>query len=307
MDSNAVAVTVSIRGLPAPCPSKPRMRILAGAVRRAIAIDSPVHVVLFPGGYFRYRGFLSGLSFDDRKQRLDHAPFADAIKASARELDEQCEGALLVVGIDTAHKGAWGDQLCVAWGASGVKGIGRKVFPVKGGEAENYPVNAHDFSEEQRLVALPQGKQAMLCSCYDGFGIHDPRRYGRLIKRIGAAGEDARSWRASADFEKAIHDWESLCQKANMALIAIHHFYAGATSTMWQRHGIASASAKLGGAPALAAAHFQDRLPARGRQVLASKGVRRRHLSAGHHRRAEPAQPIDEWSDGDVRMLWFDL
>lgn len=109
-EPEGVAVTVSIRGLPAPSAPKNREAILTGAVRQAIErIDRPVHVIVFPGGYLRYDGFLCGLSFDERKRELDRAAFAPALREAGSDLDSRCRGALLVVGIDTARKEDWGD------------------------------------------------------------------------------------------------------------------------------------------------------------------------------------------------------
>ena len=176
-----------------------------------------------------------------------------------------------------------------------------------GPEADNFPVDPRDFGERHRLLNLPLGRRALLCSCYDGFGIHDPDRFARLVKRIGANGEDSRSWRTGPLLKSAVRDWEALCKSADMALVAIHQFHARANSTMWQRHGIATASAGLNGGAVFAAAHFEKKLPSSGSQPLASRGVSRSHLVMGRGRKKESATPIRERSDGDLRLLWFDL
>lgn len=300
-----MGTTVSIRG----CPStkagaqRSRLRTLTDMVKRATDNQIPIHVIVFPGGYLRHSGSLCGLPFDERKRQLERAPFASGLTEAARLMHRKCKGSLVIVGIDTAPKGEPGDQLCVAWGHSGIVGIGRKVFPVKGYEASSFSVDPRDFSEKRRVVELPNGQRAILCSCYDGFGISGPKRFGKKIQRVH--GYDTRTWRSGSRFEKAVEGWDRLCQMADIALIAIHTFSTG-NSSMWQRHGIATASAALGGGAVLAAAHFQRRLPYDA-QLLASKGVATRHLALGQQRQGEPATPIKKWSDGESRLLWFDL
>jgi hypothetical protein len=80
--------------------------------------------------------------------------------------------------------------------------------------------------------------------------------------------------------------------RPDMALACIHDFDAPGRDSYWQRHGIAYASAALGGSLALGAAHFRYALPAAGSSTLAALGVRRSHLSAGAHRQAHRHEPL---------------
>jgi len=87
-----------------------------------------------------------------------------------------------------------------------------------------------------------------------------------------------------------------------MALACIHNFDAPGRDSYWQRHGIAYASAALGGGLALGAAHFNYTLPAAGSSTLAAFKVRRSHLSAGAHRPAHRHEALASvFIEGDGR------
>jgi hypothetical protein len=76
-----------------------------------------------------------------------------------------------------------------------------------------------------------------------------------------------------------------------VALVAIHGFERPGREGYWQRHGIASVSAALGGL-AVGSAHYR-RLTRRDqlKTPLASSGVPREHLGAGIRRRSQPLAP----------------
>jgi hypothetical protein len=108
-----------------------------------------------------------------------------------------------------------------------------------------------------------------------------------------------------AAWDKAVAAWSALTKDLDAALIAIHGFSRGKTSNMWQRHGIATASAALDGGLAIAGAHF-EKLPRReGVQTLAAFGVPLDHLDAGHHRSAEAAMPVAAAQVGEAMVRWF--
>jgi hypothetical protein len=89
------------------------------------------------------------------------------------------------------------------------------------------------------------------------------------------------------------------------ALIAIHGFEPGRSSGMWQRHGIATASAKLAGGAVFGAAHF-GRLPSSAAvQTLAASRVPRRHLGLGDKRKAEALPPVGYVSDDRFLLRFF--
>jgi hypothetical protein len=75
----------------------------------------------------------------------------------------------------------------------------------------------------------------------------------------------------------------------------VHRFQQPGRDIFWQRHGLATASAALGGGLAVGAAFFTDRLPderARWSSPLAACGVPREHLSQGLYRPARRFEPI---------------
>ena len=312
MQQPSFAVTVTLKGVTSQSAedNQERSQLLKRLVRTILKHPYRVLVVLLPGGYFRVANTdLGHLDFASRKRRIERASFAQSSSRAATELDSHVPGSLLVLGVDTAPKQEKGDQLCVAWGPAGITGIGRKVFPVKGAEAQNLEIASWDFGESRRVVSLANGQRFVLCACYDGFGVSGPCERGRAIKNwLGRDGrvDGQRAWRDELD--EALVDWDGLCESVDGALIAIHQF-AGGNSAMWQRHGIATASARLRGGDAFAAAHFKSRLPGCQVELLASQCVDSAHLSLGQRRCAEYAKPkachVDE-RDG-FRLLWFRL
>ena len=321
MQEKCFAVTVTLKGVTSK-DSKDnleRSRLLKRVVRTILKHPYRVLVVLLPGGYFRLENtYLGHLNFTARKHEIERAPFVKALRVAATQLDSHAPGSLLVLGVDSALKGNKGDQMCVAWGVAGVKGIGRKIFPVKGPEAENLEIASWDFAASQRVVTLANRQRFMLCACYDGFGVSDPEKRSRVIKKwLGRDRQLAtrgNAWRGELKQArtKALIDWKDLCESVDGTLIAIHHFNGGKgqNSTMWQRHGIATASAKLHGGDAFAAAHFESGLPDCQTQFLASKYVNSTHLSLGKRRKAEYARPTECYVDernGLFKLLWFPL
>jgi len=74
---------------------------------------------------------------------------------------------------------------------------------------------------------------------------------------------------------------------------------------MWQRHGIATASAALGGGLVAAGAHFES-LPRRAEvQTLCSMDVPREHLQAGHARGARQREPAAAAREDAFLLRWF--
>jgi hypothetical protein len=89
--------------------------------------------------------------------------------------------------------------------------------------------------------------------------------------------------------------WHQLlrCQQPDIAIAVVHRFERPGLDGYWQRHGIATASAALGGF-AIGAAHFHRWLPHRLETPLAAFGVPADHLAQGPHRRAWPHLPIEQ-------------
>ena len=228
--------------------------------------------------------------------------------AAAYRLDAAHPGALIVVGIDSVPYSSddHGDQMCVAFSPYGVIGIGRKVWPADGDTNWDgrppvvcYPA---DFGSPHRIVTLANGSRALLCACYDVFGVAEaivgPTARIRYIRYLAP---DQRYDGAGAGFvavrRRLVAEWGQLLadQRVDVALTAVHRFQQPGRDIFWQRHGLATASAALGGGLAVGAAFFTDRLPDgrdRWSSPLAACGVPREHLSQGLHRPARRFEPI---------------
>jgi len=313
-----MAVSVAVEGGTArgPADTPGRIRLLRRIVDRLCAADRPGNAafVVLPGGFFRLGEFLGHLPASERRARIAGAGFTPACREAASRLAEIVPGAVVVAGVDTvAGHGEWADQLAVAWDSAGVAGVGRKVFPTATGplgvepECRGMVIDAADFDDPGRVVDLPGGRRGVLCACYDGFGVFDPRRRAWPIERLRVGGRIVRWDEPGFDtaWERAVRGWIALVKGVDTALIAIHGFGGGGNSSYWQRHGIATASAALGGGFAVAGAHFSPLPRWEGVQTLCAGGVDRGHLGLGNHRRKESLAPAgNAWLDGAL-LRWF--
>lgn len=275
----------------------------------------PIDAVVLPGGFFRLHHNLGPLSFAKRAASILRTPIGRYCQQSATLLAEEFAGIALVVGFDTdpVDSGNYGDQMCVAFQNDAVIGIGRKVFPVEG-DVSSYHAPLvcfiEDFGTPARVITLANGSRAMLCACYDVFGLVEPlmgptarTRYIRHLivdgRRISDGDPGFRAAR-----EQALSDWMDLqmSKGISVALAAIHRFRRPGRDIFWQRHGIASASASIGGL-CVGAAHFWNALPRpehRWASELAAHNVPQRHLLDAQTRQAHRHPPI-----GAIR-LWLD-
>lgn len=154
---------------------------------------------------------------------------------------------------------------CVAFAPYGVIGIGQKVWPAEGDTNWDgrppvvcYPA---DFSSPHRVVTLANGSRALLCACYDVFGVAEaligPTARMRYIRYVAA---DQRYDGAGAGFvavrRRLVAEWGQLLadQRIDVALAAVHRFQQPGRDIFWQRHGLATASAALGGGLTVGAA-----------------------------------------------------
>lgn len=183
----------SVRGLPGAHHNQSRRRLLGEIVQGLVTCETPVDAVVLSGSYFVEQGDYLDLSFEERCDLLFQSPFAEDATIAATRLDKRREGALLIFGVDTkGPKDPMGDQLCVAWSAHGPLGVGRKVFPTEYEGKHGYVVNVDDFGVEKRAVPIGNTR-VLLCSCYDGYGIHNCPDKSRFIKDLfwadGGCGE----------------------------------------------------------------------------------------------------------------------
>jgi hypothetical protein len=125
--------------------------------------------------------------------------------------------------------------MCVAFSPYGVIGIGRKVWPADGDTTQDgrppvvcYPA---DFGSTHRIVTLANGSRALLCTCYDVFGVAEvivgPTARIRYIRYL------APNWRdddAGAGFvavrQRLVAEWGQLLtdQRVDVVLTAVHRF-----------------------------------------------------------------------------------
>ena len=268
----------------------------------------PVDAIVFPGGFFRSPVYVGNRSHSERAAALEAFDFGQAAMAAAYRLNPAHPGALIVVGIDSVPYGSddHGDQMCVAFSSYGVTGIGRKVWPADGDTNWDgrppvvcYPA---DFGSPHRVVKLANGSRALLCACYDVFGVAEaivgPTARIRYIRYLAPNGRyDGAGAGFVAARRRLVAEWGQLLvdHGVDVALAAVHRFQQPGRDIFWQRHGLATASAALGGGLAVGAAFFTARLPDgrdRWSSPLAACRVPREHLSQGLHRPARRFEPV---------------
>jgi hypothetical protein len=284
----------------------PRIRWLA-IIAEAIAgrIDwVPVHAVLLPGGFFQLPRIIGPLDHAARVAAIDATRIGAACRRASLLLHDRFVGAILVVGLDTVpvSKSFNGDHVAVAWQGGRIVGIGRKAFPVE--EDTNGvavpPIRCHaaDYDSPHRVVALANGRRAILCACYDMFGVRAAGGGSRALLRairyldVGdALGAPPTAARRRDRFDRWCHLLDQ--SGVDVALAAVHGFDAPGRDGYWQRHGIAEASAALGGGLAIGAAHFRFALPGHAdASPLAAAAVPRSHLDDGPTRKSHRLKPI---------------
>jgi len=284
------------------------MRIVEGLVDRR---DWPaLDAVLLPGGFFRLRSAVGSFDEQARALALIGTKAADLCAEASVQFDAVSPGVLLVIGMDTdpASKRVGGDQLVTAWREGDLVGLARKTFPSHGdtrGKQPPYPVFDLDFASASRFVSLRSGHRALLLGCYDAFGtrsvVHS--RFADLIAMRLARDRHGRWHEPSGVLRHAfLTRWRALIRAhpPDFALCAIHGFKRPGMDGYWQRHGIAGASAALGGIPVIGASHFNKALPhTADRSVLAAAGVPLSHLELGPHRPMHALAPSEGFTLAD--------
>jgi hypothetical protein len=144
----------------------------------------------------------------------------------------------------------------------GIVGIGRKIFPVAGDEADALLCYDTDFVEGRRVVKLASGRKAILSACYDMFGVAERGEVdgarARNIRWVGTCQDQIE--RGSNSFDDKLLTanlvaFRKVLDGVTVGIAAIHYF-DGHSTGFWQRHGIAACSAALGSGFAVGAAHF---------------------------------------------------
>jgi hypothetical protein len=278
------------------------LNLLANIVEQINRRWSNLDPVIFPGGFLRSNKCIGSFSYIERTRALKMAGFVDPIKKAVETLSRS-SSCIIVLGIDGPDypNGDCGDQLAVAVDKTGVAGIARKIFPVKGDEADWLLCYDSDFGERHRVVKLRSGGKAILAACYDMFGIAErgniSKSRAQNIHWIGTYDDQVeRGKQRFSDILKAnLADFTKLLATDVTVGIAAIHQFPGSSTGFWQRHGIAACSAGLNSGYAVGAAHFR-KLPLRpNSSTLAATAVPKRHLKQGHARKAHSWAPKDNF------------
>jgi hypothetical protein len=298
-------VTVCIEGTPARRlrTHTGRLKLLANVVEEINRRWDNVDAVVFPGGFLQLNKCIGSLDYVHRVEALNLAGFVNPIKKAAKALPRS-SGSVIVLGIDGPQypNDDWViDQFCVAVDKTGVVGIARKIFPVKGDEADWMLCFDSDFSERHRVVKLRSGRKAILAACYDMFGFAErgdiKQARAQNIQWIGT--HENQIHRGQQHFANAVktnlRKFKSLLAADVTVGIAAIHEFGGSSTGFWQRHGIAACSAALNSGFAIGAAHFAH-LPQRpNSSTLGAARVPRRHLKQGHSRKAHSWAPKEHF------------
>ncbi len=295
-------IAVSIHGYhrrPTPDPAK---RVaLASRIVEAIAASgwTSIDAVLLPGGFLRLADPIGHFDEEGRAAALMRRRTVADLGTLSAHLSPSCT---LVAGVDFKpfNRKVGGDQFVAAWRGGDFVALARKTFPADGdtdGSGPVYPVYEDDFASPSRVITLARGRRAILLGCYDAFGVRSVAhpRFANLTAIRLARDRTGTLHRPSMEVRRAfLGQWRAMAaeQAPDVALVAIHNFIRPGADGYWQRHGIAGASAALGGIPVIGAAHFNEGLPILAEQnPLAATDVPTGHLDEGAWRRPHAWRP----------------
>ena len=267
----------------------------------------PIDAVLLPGGYLHTGVQIGHLDSAQRRIALEKTPLGRRMVEVSVALDQVFPGAVLITGIDSAalSRKLAGDQLVAAWQNGQLLGLTRKAFPVASETKTRRTavwVSPRDADDPSRCVLLPNGRKAVLLACYDAFAVRalkHPRFANLSAIRLLGIDPSALANPSGALRQQYLMRWISFQkqQRPDLALVAIHHFDRPGRDGYWQRHGLAGASAALGGRAIIGAAHFECALPKHGGiSPLAARDVPMRHLNQGTKRAAHRFRPSDSFT-----------
>lgn len=261
----------------------------------------PFDAVVLPGGYFRMARAFGASSFADRRLLVSSEQFASAAQSSVQNLSHMSPGLRLVFGVlaKSTNASERTEQSCLAFDETGLIAAARKILPTSADVSGDRFVSPYvqDYASQRRFVDLANGSRASLAACYDLFLADQAWSHSNRssIRRLLTDEEPVQIGDAAfaALRNSCLVAWARLIreQRPDVALACIHRFVIG-TDGFWQRHGLAKASAIMGGGLAVGAAHFRPRLPVTEMSSLASTGVPRTHLNAGLSRKAHRLSPL---------------
>lgn len=263
-----------------------------------------IDALVFPGGMFRLSAPVGRLPHADRVKRIVAEPWWPVVAEATSLLHQAKPKAKLVFGLFAPPRSGKEtiEQICVAADGDGIAGLARKIFPSPGEvDDDGYLATfADDYGSVHRFIRLPSGETAALAACYDLFGLSEnlAKRSIRTlcIRHVVEKGVTRHHWGPKfGDLRRTcLAAWfgQLQCHKPSVGLATIHSFAGPGRDGYWQRHGIAAASAGIGGGFALGAAHFEGGLPADHASTLAASGVPRVHLDQGLNRLARRLKPV---------------
>ena len=268
--------------------------------------------VVFPAGYFRLSTWFGPLATSERIERLDEEEIVEVCRGAAHQLRARSPGCLIVVGVDTnkSPDGWRGDQLAIAVDGGGVVGLARKIFPVAqdtdGWDHAPYLLFAHDIDSPERFVRLANGEEALLSACYDAFALAElaigPTAKRRALRYLASPDSWVDLDRSEVNTLLSRFAEQLKLVRPTVNLVAIHGFRRAGAELYWQRHGLATASAALGGGLVVGGAHFSQTLPHTLTSApLAAQGVPKAHLWASHNRTAHALAPVESF---EVALAW---
>lgn len=306
-DGTTRIVSVCVRGGPA---SRPQSTLARYELMSLVIADlrrhgwSHLDALVFPAGFYRSSRWLAPLRSEARREALDHADLGSVCRTAARRLRRRSPGCLVVVGVDTNRYKPWsfrGDQAIAAFDETGCVAVTRKVFPVDGDtneyERSAYLLDEQDARTADRFVQLPSGRTAVLCVCYDAF-VFSELALGPTAKlaamRYRTDASSGWDYMSRGEAIRWITELKRnvVEQRPTVVLNPIHGFDRPGAEVFWQRHALASASSYLGGAMAVGAAHFVQRLPPRADSTLMAKDVPAAHIGEGVTRASHAGIPL---------------
>lgn len=172
----------------------------------------------------------------------------------------------LIFGIDTKDAS---DQCVCHVDKSGVRYITRKIFPVKGEEANAWVSNVEDSKIENRVATI-NGFNFLLAACYDMYGaeILKSKNSKRLqnIRRLSK--DNVIAVKGTSKFnelkKELISNWCKSVGSSDIGVACIHTFAKigyGSSVACWQRDGITKQFPFLKMKTVLGAAHYTEGSP----------------------------------------------
>ncbi len=214
---------------------------------------------IFPGG-----------TFDLKKISLINPNKTERIKLITNEgiivpLKKICKEHKLnlIFGIDTKNAS---DQCVCHVDKSGIKCLTRKIFPVKGAEANAWVSNVEDAKIENRVTKI-NGVRFLLAACYDMFGAEILRhKDSKRLQNILCLSKDNTVVSKGAPLfnelkEKLILNWCKSVNSSDIGVACIHTFTKNGFESgvsHWQTGGMTKQFPFLKMKTVFGAAHYTE-------------------------------------------------